>query len=95
MSAPDYNGFLDYIGKIKDQFLKKLEHEKATVFLVTHHDADGISAGAIMSMALRRQSIPFQARVVKQISAKYIGDIASAATQQEKQLTGDEIADQR
>nr|MDO8086196.1 DHH family phosphoesterase [Candidatus Sigynarchaeum springense] len=95
VSAPDYNGFLDYIGKIKDQFLKKLEHEKATVFLVTHHDADGISAGAIMSMALRRQSIPFQARVVKQISAKYIGDIASASPREGKAFTGDETTDQK
>ncbi|MEX2727073.1 MAG: DHHA1 domain-containing protein, partial [Candidatus Sigynarchaeum springense] len=47
------------------------------------------------SMALRRHSIPFHARVVKQISAKYIGDIASAGPQQEKQLTGDEIAEQK
>ncbi|MBN2150640.1 MAG: DHH family phosphoesterase [Candidatus Lokiarchaeota archaeon] len=95
MSAPDYNGFLEHIGKVKDQFLKKLEHEKATVFLVTHHDADGISAGAILSMALRRQSIPFQARVVKQISAKYIGDIAAAGSREGKALSAEETADQK
>nr|MDO8113956.1 DHH family phosphoesterase [Candidatus Sigynarchaeota archaeon] len=79
--TPDYDGFLAYISSVKDQFLKKLEHEKATVFIITHHDADGISAGAIMALALKRQGVPFQARVVKQISAKYIGDIVTAKKQ--------------
>jgi single-stranded-DNA-specific exonuclease len=97
MSAPDYDGFLDYIGKVKDQFMKKLEHEKATVFLVTHHDADGISACAILSMALRRQGIPFQARVVKQISAKYIGDITACGHGESKgkALPGDDVDGQK
>ncbi|HME54025.1 MAG TPA: DHH family phosphoesterase [Candidatus Lokiarchaeia archaeon] len=75
MSTPDYDGFLEYTATVKDQFLKKLEHEKTIVFIITHHDADGISAGSIMTSALKRQQIPFQARVVKQISSKYIGDI--------------------
>lgn len=97
MSAPDYDGFLEYVGKVKDQFLKKLEHEKATVFLVTHHDADGIAACAILSMALRRQGIPFQARVVKQISAKYIGDITASGRGEGggKALPSDEAEEQK
>ena len=62
-SKPDYDGFFAYVSTVKDQFLKKLEHEKAMVFVVTHHDADGISAGAIMACTLIRQQIPFQVRV--------------------------------
>ncbi|NMC03925.1 MAG: DHH family phosphoesterase [Candidatus Lokiarchaeota archaeon] len=97
MSSPDYDGFLDHVAKIKDQFLKKLEHEKATVFLVTHHDADGISACAILSMALRRQNIPFQARVVKQLSAKYIGDISGTTSRDhlDNVLPGDDASEQK
>lgn len=91
MSTPDYDGFLEYTATVKDQFLNKLEHEKTIVFIITHHDADGISAGSIMACAMRRQQIPFQARVVKQISSKYIGDIVepSRGEKTEEGSTGD------
>ena len=91
VSTPDYDGFLGYITTVKDQFLKKLEHEKSMVFIITHHDADGISAGSVMASALQRQQIPFQARVVKQISSKYIGDIIERPR---AEMSGNETPDQ-
>lgn len=67
--------FLAHVMKSKDMFLKKIEKKNRLVFIITHHDADGISAGSIMALCLKRREIPFQIRVIKQISEKYLGAI--------------------
>ncbi|MHA1371174.1 MAG: DHHA1 domain-containing protein [Promethearchaeota archaeon] len=72
-----YVSFLEEIGKIKGQFVEIIKSRKPVVNIITHHDADGISAGAIASITMKRENIPFQTRVVKQLAPKYIEDFIS------------------
>ncbi|MFX0102761.1 MAG: DHHA1 domain-containing protein, partial [Candidatus Hodarchaeota archaeon] len=71
----NYDKFLSHILKCKDKFINKINKKNRLVFIITHHDADGISAGSIVSLCLKRQGIPFQTRVINQISEKYLGTV--------------------
>jgi len=70
---------------------KKLEHdlEEAADFLrdylerggvpkvVTHHDADGLSAGAIVHSAITKEGYPCHTRCVKQLEDRIIAELAA------------------
>ncbi len=70
---------------------EKLEHdlEEAADFLrdylerggvarvITHHDADGLSAGAIVHSAITREGYPCHTRCVKQLEDKVIAELAA------------------
>jgi RecJ-like exonuclease len=47
------------------------------VRVVTHHDADGLSAGAIVHTAVTRAGYPCSTRCVKQLEEKVIAEIAA------------------
>jgi len=52
----------------KDLATELVRHEQ--VEIICHHDADGIAAGAIMSIALYRARIPFRLRTVSRLQAE-------------------------
>jgi single-stranded DNA-specific DHH superfamily exonuclease len=52
----------------KDMASRILGHEQ--VEILCHHDADGIAAGAIMSLALYRAHIPFRLRITPRIQSE-------------------------
>lgn len=76
----NHEEFLKHVVASKDRFLARVG-PSTVVLLVTHHDADGISAGAIVASALHRHGIPFQARVVKQLSEKTLQEVGQASKQ--------------
>ncbi|PKL59908.1 MAG: phosphoesterase, partial [Methanomicrobiales archaeon HGW-Methanomicrobiales-4] len=49
----------------KDMASRITGHEQ--VEILCHHDADGIAAGSIMSLALYRAHIPFRLRVTSRV----------------------------
>ena len=48
-----------------------------TIRIVSHRDADGITAGAIMAKAVAREGGAFQLSIVKQLSEEVIGELAA------------------
>ena len=44
-----------------------LSDKETPVLIVTHLDADGISAGGILALALARENIPFQVHITRQL----------------------------
>ncbi|MFW9826604.1 MAG: DHHA1 domain-containing protein [Candidatus Thorarchaeota archaeon] len=57
---------------VKNNFFKQLNEIKSSIFIYTHLDADGLSAGAILGKALYRENIPFQITVLKQLEREEI-----------------------
>lgn len=45
--------------------------------VVTHHDADGLSAGAIVHSAITREGYPCHTRCVKQLEEKVVAELAA------------------
>nr|MDO8117634.1 DHH family phosphoesterase [Candidatus Sigynarchaeota archaeon] len=78
----NHEKFLANVAECKVTFMKVMERKENPVFIITHHDADGIAAAGIMAIALGRLNIPFQARVIKQLSLKHLESILGTNTQQ-------------
>lgn len=57
--------------------IKTFVEKDSFIRVYCHHDADGIAAGAIIGRSLNRLGANFRTRVVKQISAPLIKEIAS------------------
>ncbi len=55
--------------------VRKFAQEKSSVLLVTHFDADGISAGSILQSAITRLETPAHLRVVDSLSEKTLEDL--------------------
>ncbi|WP_457556391.1 DHH family phosphoesterase [Candidatus Pyrohabitans sp.] len=59
------------------EFLLHRLNEGVVVRVITHHDADGLSAGAIVHTAVVRAGFPCETRCVKQLEGRIIAEIAS------------------
>ncbi len=74
--------FLAQVAECKGAFMQVMERKQNPVVIITHHDADGIAAAGILSIALGRLNIPFQARVIKQLALKHLDGILGPNTSQ-------------
>ncbi len=63
--------------------LYEFTQRKEELLIVTHYDADGLSAGALFSLLLKETDTPFHLRVLEQISDK---DLASLPLQDYKNI---------
>ncbi len=48
---------------------------RPTVYLYSHHDADGLSSAGILAHALIRANIPFHIRIIRQLEHEFIEEI--------------------
>jgi len=55
---------------------RELIDEKMAPRVITHNDADGLTAGAVLHRALNRERLPVHTRSLKQLEATTIEDIA-------------------
>ena len=67
----------DYAKAAKDRLAELGKKDK--VLIVTHHDADGITAGAIASAALSRMHIMHDVKIIPQMEETAISEIQQQA----------------
>jgi RecJ-like exonuclease len=73
----ELEGFLKQVTSTKDEFLRRIQHESGrSVLIIAHHDADGLCAASILALALKREKIPFQIRIIKQLTDRSIKELA-------------------
>ena len=58
------------------QVFRDLPLDKKTIKVITHNDADGITAGAVLHKALCRERLPVHTRCLKQLESNSVRDIA-------------------
>ncbi|MGC8850460.1 MAG: single-stranded DNA endonuclease, partial [Candidatus Bathyarchaeia archaeon] len=61
----DLKGFLSEAGRVGSRIRDEAE-EGSRFLVITHFDADGLAAGAIMAKALLRWGAPIHVRAAKQ-----------------------------
>ncbi|MHA1682509.1 MAG: hypothetical protein ACTSUE_16345 [Promethearchaeota archaeon] len=66
---------LSRVVEVKDRFMKIEWKSNDLIFIFTHHDADGISAASILGRTLMRLNMPFQIRVIKNLTEFAIYDV--------------------
>ena len=59
------------------QVFRELSLDKKTIKVITHNDADGIAAGAVIHKALFREGLPVHTRSLKQLESNSVRDIAN------------------
>ncbi len=68
--------FYDYIGNSIKFFNEKIDEFNFPIRIFTHYDADGLCSGAILSVMLFREKIPYHLTIKKQLDRKIIQEIA-------------------
>ncbi|MBU0962625.1 MAG: single-stranded DNA endonuclease, partial [Nanoarchaeota archaeon] len=69
-----YNEFYKHINSLVEKF-KSLE--KTPVRIISHLDADGISAASILARALKREDIKFSISIIKQLSKQKLKEFSN------------------
>lgn len=65
--------FEDQIKEVAERFIKISKDRE--VFIISHHDTDGISSAAIMIKTLKRLDIRFDVKIVKGLEEQFIYDM--------------------
>lgn len=72
-----YKGFLDEIERAAGTLSEILESGDPSVLLVSHYDADGLSAASLLEFALRRMGIFNQVKIVDQLTPEFLSKVLS------------------
>ncbi len=70
----EYSEFFNYIKKAADEIHNWI-HNDEIIRITTHLDADGLSAGGIISQALYREGGKFHLRIIRQLEKSFINEL--------------------
>ncbi|RLE66882.1 MAG: hypothetical protein DRJ38_00600 [Thermoprotei archaeon] len=72
-----YSEFLDSIKIHQEKFINDILEKKGPVLLVSHYDADGLTAASLLAIFLKKYDIPYHIRILEQIDENSISKVKS------------------